>query len=91
MLSTIPGPSKTKFFLYFKSRRAVRKKSRCQILAARKRFATSLWENKGNADAYAANTDPQERKTLRTMIDGTPKIQTFASLRSTVHDVRTAV
>jgi quinol monooxygenase YgiN len=54
-------------------------------------IAISLWENKANADAYNTNSYPQVLKTLGKMIDGTPRVQTFESVTSTVHNVLTAV
>ena len=42
--------------------------------------ATSLWENKPNAEAYNTNTYPEVLKTFARMIDGTPKVQTFESV-----------
>jgi quinol monooxygenase YgiN len=47
--------------------------------------AISLWENKANADAYNTNAYPEVLKTLARMIDGTPKVQTFEAVTSTLH------
>jgi hypothetical protein len=47
--------------------------------------ATSLWENKTDAEAYNANTYPQVLKTLSKFIEGTPKVQTFDVVNSTFH------
>ena len=47
--------------------------------------AISLWENKANADAYNTNTYPEVLKTLAKMIEGTPKVQTFEAVTSTLH------
>ena len=52
--------------------------------------AISLWENKANAEAYNTNTYPEVLKTFARMIDGTPKVQTFESVTSTVHKVAVA-
>jgi hypothetical protein len=52
--------------------------------------AISLWENKGNAEAYNTNTYPEVLKTFARMIDGTPKVQTFESVTSTFHNVAVA-
>jgi hypothetical protein len=54
-------------------------------------IAISLWENKANADAYNTNTYPEVLRTLARMIDGTPKVQTFEAVTSTVHNVLAAV
>jgi len=53
--------------------------------------AISLWENKANADDYNTNTYPQVLKTLANVVDGTPKVQTFAEVISTFHNVAVAV
>ncbi len=47
--------------------------------------AISLWENKANADAYNTNTYPEVLRKFATMIDGTPKVQTFEAVTSTLH------
>ena len=51
----------------------------------------SLWENKASADAYNTNTYPEVLRTFATMIDGTPKVQTFEAVTSTFHNVLAAV
>ena len=48
-------------------------------------FAITLWENKANAEAYNTNTYPEVLKTFARMIDGTPKVQTFEAVTSTLH------
>ena len=53
-------------------------------------IAISLWENKANADAYNTNAYPEVLKTVARMIDGTPKVQTFEAVTSTVHNVAVA-
>ena len=52
--------------------------------------AISLWENKANAEAYNTNTYPEVLKTFARLIDGTPKVQTFESVTSTVHNAAVA-
>lgn len=47
--------------------------------------AISLWENKASADAYNTNTYPEVVRKFAAMIDGTPKVQTFESVASTLH------
>jgi hypothetical protein len=54
-------------------------------------IAISLWESKGNAEAYNTTTYPEVLKTLARMIDGTPKVQTFEAVTSTFHNVAIAV
>src|ERR1035438_10210165 len=51
-------------------------------------IAISLWENKANADAYNTNHYPEVLKTLARMIDGTPKVQTFEAVTSTLQTDR---
>ena len=53
-------------------------------------IAISLWESKGNAEAYNTNAYPEVLKTFARMIDGTPKVQTFESVTSTFHKVAVA-
>ena len=53
--------------------------------------AISLWENKANAEAYNTNTYPEVLKTLTNVIDGTPRVQTFETVISTLHNVPVAV
>ena len=53
--------------------------------------AISLWENKNNAEDYNTNTYPEVLKTLAKFIDGTPRVQTFDTVVSTVHNVAVAV
>jgi hypothetical protein len=47
----------------------------------------SLWDNKADAEAYNANTYPVVLKTLTKAIDGTPKVQTFEAVTTTIHHV----
>ena len=53
-------------------------------------IAISLWESKADAEAYNANTYPAVLKTLATMIEGTPIVQTFEAVTSTFHKVSVA-
>jgi hypothetical protein len=53
-------------------------------------IAISLWENKVDAEAYNTNTYPEVLKKLATMVDGTPKVQTFETVISTLHKVAIA-
>jgi heme-degrading monooxygenase HmoA len=45
----------------------------------------SLWESKHNADDYNTNNYPEVLKTLGKVIDGTPRVQTFETVMSTLH------
>jgi hypothetical protein len=53
-------------------------------------IAISVWENKVDAEAYNTNTYPEVLKKLATMVDGTPKVQTFETVISTLHKVAIA-
>jgi hypothetical protein len=53
-------------------------------------IAISLWENKANAEAYNTSTYPEVLKAFAKMIDGTPKVQTFEAVTSTLHHVAIA-
>jgi heme-degrading monooxygenase HmoA len=53
-------------------------------------IAISLWENKADAEAYNANTYPAVLNIASTMIEGTPKVQTFEVVTSTLHKVSIA-
>ena len=50
-------------------------------------ITVSLWENKVNAESYHTNTYPEVLKTLAKVIDGTPKVQTFEAVTTTLHHV----
>jgi hypothetical protein len=49
----------------------------------------SLWDSSANANADAYNTNhyPEVLRTLAKMIDGTPKVNTFETVTSTVHSL----
>ena len=49
-------------------------------------FSISLWETKKNAEAYNTNTYPEVLRTFGRTIDGTPKVQTFEAVSSTLHN-----
>src|ERR1700730_9528096 len=53
-------------------------------------ISISLWDNKANADAYSTSTYPEVLRKLATMIDGTPKVQTFEAVTPTFHKVAVA-
>ena len=52
--------------------------------------AISLWESKVDAEAYNTNIYPEVLKTLAKMVDGTPRVQTFETVTSTLHKVAVA-
>ena len=47
--------------------------------------AISLWDSKAHADAYNTNHYPEVLRTFAKVIDGTPKVQTFEAVTSTLH------
>src|SRR6201993_5200758 len=49
--------------------------------------AISLWNNKGDAEAYNTNTYPEVVKICSKLIDGTPKVQTSEVVNSTFHKI----
>jgi hypothetical protein len=54
-------------------------------------MAISLWESQANAEAYNTNTYPEVLRKFARVIDGTPKVQTFEAVTSTLHNVAVAV
>ena len=48
-------------------------------------LAISLWDTKENAEAYNRTSYPEVLKTLSTVVDGTPKVETFDLFSSTLH------
>jgi hypothetical protein len=53
--------------------------------------AISLWDNKGDAEAYNTNTYPEVVKIFSKLIDGTPKVQTCDVVNSTFHRINVPV
>jgi len=53
-------------------------------------IAISLWEDKASAEAYNTDTYPQVLKTFADVIDGTPKVQTFEVVTSTIGKISLA-
>jgi heme-degrading monooxygenase HmoA len=47
--------------------------------------ALSLWDNKGQLDAYTKDTDPQVVKLLEPFITGVPEVRTYEVSTSTSH------
>jgi len=45
----------------------------------------SLWDSKAHAEAYNTNHYPEVLRAFAKMIDGTPKVQTFEAVTSTLH------
>ena len=53
--------------------------------------AFSLWDKAANAEAYSRGTYPAVLKKLATLIEGTPKVDTYEVLNSTFHKIAAAV
>jgi hypothetical protein len=53
--------------------------------------AFSLWETAEDAEAYNRLTYPEVSKVLATVIQGTPRVQTYEVLNSTLHKLAAAV
>jgi heme-degrading monooxygenase HmoA len=50
-------------------------------------FGISLWDSRENAEAYNRNTYPEVAKIMESVVEGTPKIDTFDVTNSTFHKV----
>jgi hypothetical protein len=57
----------------------------------REAFAIGLWEKVENAEAYNRGTYPEVAKILATVIEGTPKVETYDVASSTFHKIAAAV
>jgi hypothetical protein len=53
--------------------------------------AFSLWETAEDAEAYNRLTYPEVSKVLTPVIQGTPRVQTYEVLNSTLHKLAAAV
>ncbi len=53
--------------------------------------ALSFWNNKESADAYARNGYPDVLGTLSKVVEGTPKVQTYEVINSTLHKIAATV
>jgi len=60
-------------------------------LSGREVQAFSLWETAEHAEAYNRETYPQVIRILTSVIEGTPRIQTYEVLSSTMHKTWAAV
>jgi hypothetical protein len=49
-------------------------------------LAISLWDRKESADAYSRETYPQVLKGFAKVIDGTPEVQVYEVVSSTLHE-----
>ena len=55
-----------------------------------KAIATSFWSTKEDAEIYGRTAYPEVLKTLTTVVDGTPTVETFELATSTAHKLATA-
>ncbi|HYL63885.1 MAG TPA: hypothetical protein VE077_14795 [Candidatus Methylomirabilis sp.] len=53
--------------------------------------AFSLWETAEDAEAYNRKTYPEVTKILASVVEGTPRVQTYEILNSTIHKATAAV
>jgi hypothetical protein len=54
-------------------------------------FAISLWDKAENAEAYNRTTYAEVTKTLATVVDGAPQVETYDVAHSTFHKIGAAV
>ena len=57
----------------------------------REAFAISLWDKEENAEAYNRTTYPEVTKTLATVVEGAPQVETYDVVHSTFHKIGVAV
>ena len=53
--------------------------------------AISLWDRAESAEAYKSSTYPDVLKSLATMVEGTPQVETYEVCNSTFHKIAVAV
>lgn len=53
-------------------------------------LAISLWEKRENAEAFARDSYPGVLQSLSTVIDGTPRVETYEVKNSTFHKIASA-
>jgi len=49
--------------------------------------AITFWKDKESADAYARNSYPDVLNALSKFVEGTPKVQTYEVVNSTLHKI----
>ncbi len=54
-------------------------------------FGISLWDSAENAAAYSRGAYPEVTKLLATVVEGTPRVETFDVANSTFHKIAAAV
>ena len=50
-------------------------------------LSITFWETKEDAEAYHRTKYPEVLKTLSTVVEGTPKVETFEVITSTIHQL----
>ena len=50
-------------------------------------FGISLWDRTEDAEAYSRGTYPEVEKLLATVVEGTPRIETYEVSNSTFHKI----
>jgi hypothetical protein len=53
-------------------------------------FGISVWDVKENAETYARDAYPGVLKALASVVEGTPRVQTYEVSNSTFHKTKTA-
>ena len=53
-------------------------------------FGISLWDQAENAEAYNRGTYAEVARTLATVVDGTPQVETYEVANSTFHKIAAA-
>jgi heme-degrading monooxygenase HmoA len=54
-------------------------------------FGISLWDSAEDAEAYSRGAYPEVAKLLATVVEGTPRVETFEVANSTFHKIAAAV
>src|SRR5246127_5471049 len=54
-------------------------------------FGISFWDSAENAEAYSRAAYPEVTKLLATVVEGTPRVETFEVANSTFHKIASAV
>ena len=54
-------------------------------------FAISLWDSAEHAEAYSRGAYPEVTKLLASVVDGSPRVETFEVANSTFHKIASAV
>ena len=57
----------------------------------REAFGISLWDSAEDAEVYNRGAYPEVAKLLGTVVEGTPRVETFEVVNSTFHKIAAAV